>query len=286
MKIILAVDGSKNSEWAVDLLLKLPWAEELQISVLLVVHQRKHIPPFIDSMHSKQYKDAMQEKINKDLATAEKLTTQIVDRLRIRWNEVKPIIEKGHVADKIIEKAREEHADLVILGSRGLSRFKNLLLGGVSQKVATYVPCSVLVVKKKIRNFKKILVAIDGSSYSETAVSFVKSHFLPEGVSITFLNVWDYPVMLPKFPFETIEKKYSKEMRKAAFMAHALCVSGDPAEMIANTSHRKKVDLVVVGSKGLTGIKQFFLGSVARKVITHSKCSVLVVKSIDKINLN
>ncbi len=282
MKIILAVDGSKYSEWAVDLLMKLPLTEAPQISVLHIVTQRNYISQIIESISDKTYKDLMdlmEERAKKDLAAAEKLVTQIVDKVRVRWNEVKPAIEKGHVADKIIEKAREDHADLVILGSRGLSRIKNILLGGVSQKVVTYAPCSVLVVKRKIRTIKKVLIAVDGSTYSENAVSFLKSNFMPEGVSITFLNVWDYPFMLPKFPFETIEKKYSKEMHKEAFMAHALCVAGDPAEMIAKTARQKKVDLVVIGSKGLTGIKQFFLGSVSRKVSTYSNHSVLVVKN-------
>jgi nucleotide-binding universal stress UspA family protein len=282
MEIILAVDGSKHSEWAADLLLKLPMAQEPRISVLHVVPQRKHIAPFLDSMHSKQYKDAMQEKTKKDLLSAEQLTTQIVDRLKVQWNNIKPVIEKGHAADKVIEKAHDEKADLIILGSRGLSGIKNFLLGGVSQKVSTYAPCSVLVVKRKIRAIKKVLIAVDGSTYSENAVSFLRSHFLPKSFTSVIINVWDYPFTPPKFPVETIEKKYTRAMFGGVFEAQALCVDGDPAQMIANTARRKNFDLIVIGSKGLTGIKQFFLGSVARKVITYSNNSVLVVKNIDK----
>ena len=283
MNILLAVDGSKNSEWAVDFLLKIPLAEMPQVRVLHVVPQRKHIPPFLDSMYSKLFKDAMQEKIDKDILSAEKQTTRIVEKLKARWDDVEPVIEKGHVSDKIIEKAKEEKTDLIILGSRGLSRSKSFILGGVSQKVATYAPCSVLIVKKKIRTFKKVLIAIDGSSYSDAAVTFLKSHFLTKEVSATLLNVWDYPVTLPQFAFETIEKKHLKEMHKVAFMANALCVAGDPAEMITDIAHRRKANLIIVGSKGLTGNKRFLLGSVARKVITYNNSSVLVVKGIDKI---
>jgi nucleotide-binding universal stress UspA family protein len=285
MKIILAVDSSKYSEWAADFLLKLPLAQEPQISVFHIVAQRNYISPIIESISDKIYKDLMdlmEEKAKKDIAIAEQLTNRIVDKLKIRWNDVKPIIEKGHVADKIIEKAREDHADLVILGSRGLSRIKNLLLGGVSQKIVTHANCAVLVVKRKIRAFKKVLIAIDGSTYSENAVSFLKSHFMPKSFTSVIINVWDYPFTPPKFPVETIAKKYNGAMFRGVFEAQVLCVDGDPAEMIANTARRKKVDLIVIGSKGLTGIKQFFLGSVARKVITYSNNSILVVKNIDK----
>jgi nucleotide-binding universal stress UspA family protein len=206
MKIILAVDGSKYSEWAMDFLLKIPLAEVPQVRVLRVVPQRKHIPPFLDSVYRKLYKDAIQEKIDKGILSAEKQTTRIVEKLKARWDNVEPVIEKGHVSDKIIEKAKEEKADLIILGSRGLSSTKALFLGGVSQKVATYAPCSVLIVKKKIRTFKKVLIATDGSSYSDAAVTFLKSHFLTKEVIATLLNVWDYPVILPQFAFEAVEE--------------------------------------------------------------------------------
>ncbi len=286
MNIILAVDGSKNSEWAVDFLLKIPLAEMPQIKVLHVVPLRKHITPFLDAVYHKLFKDAMQEKIDIDIVSAEKQNTRIVEKLKSRWDDVASVIEKGHVSDKIIEKAKEFKTDLIILGSRGLSSSRSFFLGGVSQKVATYAPCSVLVVKKKIRTLKRILIATDGSVYSKAAATFLKSHFLTKEISITFLNVWDYPINIPEFSFEAIGKTHLQEMHKVAFMSNALCVEGDPAEMVTDTAYRRKIKLVIIGSKGLTGKKRFLLGSVARKIITHSNCSVLVVKSIDKINLN
>ncbi len=279
MKIILAIDGSKHSEWTVDFLLKIPLAEKPQIKVLHVISEGKHIPPCLDSVYRKLYKDALQEKTDKDILAAEKQTTRIVEKLKTRWDDVKSTVEKGHVSDTIIKKSTRAKADLIILGSRGLSRTQSFLLGGVSQKVATYAPCSVLIVKKRIRNFKKILLAKDGSGYSDAAVMFIKSHFLTKELSTTLLVVLNYPAIIPQFGFETMESKHLKEMRKVAFMSNALCVEGYPAEMIIDTADRRKVNLVVIGSKGLTGNKRFHLGSVARKVITYSKSSVLIVKS-------
>ncbi len=286
MKIMLAVDGSKYSEWAADLLLKLPLAEIPQITVLHVVHERRHISPIIDSTLNKQYKDKMQEKLEKDLMAAEQLTSRIVDKLKTRWNDIKTIIEKGHVAERIIEKAHEEKVDLIILGSRGVNSIRAFLLGGVSQKVLTYAKCSVLIVKSKIHNFKRILVAVDGSKYSEIALSFLKSHFVPEGVNSIILNVCDYPFVPPNLPVKNLEKKYCDAMFQDAFKAQVLCVTGDPAKMITYVSHRKKADLVIVGSKGLSGIKLFFLGSVARKIVTYGDRSVLVVKNHSGSSLN
>jgi nucleotide-binding universal stress UspA family protein len=53
----------------------------------------------------------------------------------------------GDPAPSIIEFAREHAADLIVVGSRGRGRLGGLLLGSVSQKLATYAPCSVLVVR-------------------------------------------------------------------------------------------------------------------------------------------
>lgn len=278
MKIILAVDGSKYSEWAADLLLKLPLTKDPHISVLHVVVERKHISPIIGSVLSKLHKDEIHEKMKKDLEAAEQLAAQIVAKLKVRWNNVIPAIEKGHVPERIIERARKEETDLIVLGSRGLGGIKNIILGSVSQKVVTYAPCSVLIVKRRINAFRKTLIAIDGSEYSDIAVSFLKSNFIPNSLDAIIVNVWDSPFMPPKLPADAI-KKYTRSMFGGVFEAQALCIDGDPAEMIANTAHRKNVDLVIIGSKGLSGIKQFFLGSVARKLITCVNRSLLVVKT-------
>ncbi len=276
MKIILAVDGSKYSKWAVDLLMKLPLIKMPQIIVLNIVNTKRHIPAILDSMLSKQYKTATQDQIERDIASGEKLTTKIVAKLRTRWNNVTPIIEKGHVADKIIRKADEEKANLIILGSRGISNIKSFLLGGVSQKVVTYASCPVLVVKKKANSFKNVLLPVDGSPSSEFAMSFLKSQFLHDKVRAFLLNVSEFDFNSSEDLVEIINNK--KFMSFSTFVAENLFAIGDPAEIITNTASQRKVDLIVIGSKGMSGIKRFFLGSVARKVITYGDCSVLVIK--------
>jgi nucleotide-binding universal stress UspA family protein len=54
---------------------------------------------------------------------------------------------------------------------------------------------------------------------------------------------------------------------------------GDPAEVILEVADREKADLIVLGNKGVTGPKRFFLGSVPNKVIHHASCGVLVVRT-------
>ena len=54
---------------------------------------------------------------------------------------------------------------------------------------------------------------------------------------------------------------------------------GQPAEVIIDVANREKADLIVVGSRGLTGIKRYLLGSVSSKVSQHAPCSVMIVRA-------
>jgi len=53
---------------------------------------------------------------------------------------------------------------------------------------------------------------------------------------------------------------------------------GYPAEQILHYARQKQVDLIVMGSLGISGIKEFFLGSVASRVVANAPCSVWVVR--------
>jgi nucleotide-binding universal stress UspA family protein len=278
MKIILAVDGSRNSEWAADMLMGLPLIEKPEVSVLHVLDLETLTHPLLSPPLALQYSRAMREEVQRSLAAANRLTRRITDRLRSQWKEVHPIVEKGRAANKIIQKARKEKADLIVLGSHGLSNVRSFLLGSVSQKVTTYAPCSVLVVKRKFKPLKKILVAVDGSKYSKKAIEFLKMNFRPENVQASVLNVWDYPLVLPGRTRSVLVEKEMKSLRQAGFKTSPLTLTGHPAATIVKIAKKKKMDLVVLGSRGLTGLREFFLGSVSHKIVKYSQGSILVVR--------
>jgi nucleotide-binding universal stress UspA family protein len=64
---------------------------------------------------------------------------------------VHPLLVEGRPAEEIIRAAERTHADLVLLGSRGMTGLKGAFLGSVSGKVALLIPCSVLVVRRTRR---------------------------------------------------------------------------------------------------------------------------------------
>jgi nucleotide-binding universal stress UspA family protein len=278
MKILLAIDGSKYSRWAIDLLLALPLAKSPDVTVMHVVESGPVVHALIAPSEKPEYNRTLQKHMDRNLAKGQELVARSVDRLSARWKKVRAVLEEGLVADTIIKRAQRNKVDLIILGSRGLGQVSTFLMGGVSQKVITYAPCSVLVVKKKARGIREVLLALDGSKYADGAAVFLGSHFLRKKIRSTVLYAWEYPYRLPESAVTIIKERCVQVMKTAGLEAKFQFVSGQVAKRIVEIATQGKTDLVVVGSRGLTGLKRFLLGGISQKVVLHSPASVLVVR--------
>jgi nucleotide-binding universal stress UspA family protein len=277
MNIIIAVDGSRYSDWAVDLLLKLPLAEPPRVTIMHVVDLDPLTLHLISPPLARPYTIELRKRVDRSVTEAERYTARAADRIRRRWNDVRTVVETGFVANAIIAKAKAERADLIMLGARGLGEVKGVLLGSVSQKVAAYAPCSVLLVKKIVRRVNNVLVPVDGSRYSRGVVTSLRSYFLPDAIQPMILFVWEYPLRPPPRSVSALQENYQKMIVKAGFQGNTLVVFGRAAQRIVEIANGTNVDLVVVGSRGLTGVKRFW-GSVSRKVTMDSPVSVLIVR--------
>jgi nucleotide-binding universal stress UspA family protein len=279
VKILLAVDGSRHSRWAQEFVLRLPLVEEPEISVLSVAEHAALIHPVLYDPVVQRYRSQIEEEIRSRKAAAHKLAQQAADQLRARWKNVQALSLLGSAADVILDQSQGQKPDLLVLGSRGLSDIQTFFLGSVSQKITTYAPGSVLIVKRRVRTCRKILVAADGSEHTECVIRFLKQHFRPEGLQIYVLYVWQYAIRAPQLPKEaTVEGRYSQALAQAGFSVQPLFLEGHAAQQIVEAAQQKGVHLVVVGARGLSGLKRYLLGSVSQKVIKYSAQSVLVVR--------
>src|SRR5262249_58431879 len=83
------------------------------------------------------------------------------------------ILKWGNVTETILQTAIEEQCDLIVLGSRGLSGFKRLMLGSISNAVTAKAQCPVLVIKQPppaALSWHRVLVATAGSPRSDAAL--------------------------------------------------------------------------------------------------------------------
>lgn len=74
-------------------------------------------------------------------------------------------------------------------------------------------------------------------------------------------------------------ERMGQRVRQLGLAVDQVFAQGFPAEEILRAAERHRADLIVMGSKGLTGLDRYLLGSVSRKVARHAPCSVLVVRS-------
>jgi nucleotide-binding universal stress UspA family protein len=145
----------------------------------------------------------------------------------------------------------------------------------------------------------KILLAIDGSSFSDCAIEEVAQRTWPSATEVKVFTVLERPILpaaepwtLPDNYFEeleraseehaktTIERAVSRlKSRKAdSLKITSTIVEGHPRYAIVEEADRWGADLIVVGSHGYRGLTRLWLGSVSKAVATEAKCSVEIVR--------
>jgi nucleotide-binding universal stress UspA family protein len=94
------------------------------------------------------------------------------------------------------------------------------------------------------------------------------------------MYVWEYPIHPhPASALkEVIARKYAEPLARSGLKTDALWVTGHSAQKIVRVASQKRPHLIVLGSRGLSGLKRFLLGGVSYQVVKHSRESVLVVR--------
>lgn len=190
-----------------------------------------------------------------------------------------------------------EHATLVVVGSSGLDRVTEFILGSVTQQVVTHAPCPVAVVPSHAADEPgleagRVVVGIDGSELSVDATHLAFEEASLRHAGLTLLHVWNAPaydtagVVMPDTLL--LEAAHTDELRAMAETVAGLgekypdvqveqrLRQGRPAKVLADAS--RGAALVVVGSRGHGGFASMLLGSTSRSLLHHAQCPVLVVR--------
>lgn len=137
---------------------------------------------------------------------------------------------------------------------------------------------------------KTILVALDGSEIAERVIETLGYLVLSANTKVVLCHVFPAPEAeielpadrphpdSPKLSYFQIEKQLQSYQEKLPVQSELELVTGEPAEEIIRLANIYKADLVVIGSRGLTGMNKIVQGSVSTQVMEEAHCSVLVVK--------
>ncbi|WP_455378664.1 universal stress protein [Petrachloros mirabilis] len=297
MRIVCAVDGSECSTWGIKALKSLAEREPEHVVLMHVIDK--------SALRSAQDKNPMAQR--KALAAMEKaggLLLREAERsakVALGQSSTTPrtklhrILAYGPLASTIARQARRWRADLIIMGSRGLSDIKGFLLGSVSRQVASMAPCSVFVAKDATTVIERVTLAVDDSKHSRAAARFLRSRVLPESATVTILSSVETPVsdlaaqylsesQLAALTNPVMERAralvnaFRDDFIKEGYSATTQVHMDHVIDTIVKQVEATRADLLVIGSRRLTKSERLHLGSVSESLLRHAPCSVLIVR--------
>jgi nucleotide-binding universal stress UspA family protein len=264
--LLLATDGSKFSEGAIREVINLAKICSSKIYAVSVVEINPEFMAQAPQLVEKYEKETRQHLESvKSRASKEGLDCEVI------------VHEGEEPYQYIIDEAAKKQAEMIIMGRYGRTGLKRLLMGSVTARVIGHSPCKVMVIPETAKvSYKNILIATDGSKYSDAAALEAISIAKRCGSDLIAISVATKDKNLPSAK-KSVEK-ISRIAEKEGLKAKTLTLRGIPYNVIVETAGKKNADIIVVGSHGRTGLDRLLMGSVTERVIGHANCEVLVVK--------
>jgi len=275
-KILVCTDGSPDSEGAITAALHLAKTTGstvflLEVLFFLAGYEMQSpdnlAPPVVNLELMQVQETAARERLEARKAEAAREGVTLEPRIRT----------SSSAYDGILEEAGELQPDLIIMGRHGYTGLTRLLMGSVTARVIGHSPVNVLVVPQGVLlSFERLLIASDGSPFSEAAWNEALSLAKTMGSALIGVTVAASDRDIPTATGAVRNLQAAAE--KQGIALDTMIPMGRPEEGIVKAAEFKQASLIIVGSHGRTGLKRLLMGSVAERVIGQAKCPVLVVK--------
>ncbi len=265
MRVVLAHDGSDGAAVATSFAASVPWTEGSSIRLVLVTEGG--LRPFPSEAASARHEPAS--------AGLREVIDAAATSLRRPGLAIDEVTVQGDAAAAIATEATAFGADLVVIGSRGLGPVRSILLGSIAPAVIDAAPCPVLVARVPVA--RSALVAVDAAGTGDAAIDAVARWPMFHGVRIVVVNVATAAAAEDGADGDVAEAAATR-LRAAGRSAVSIVRTGDAATRILEVARAEAADVIVLGSRGQTGVRRAFLGSVGRSVVSSADVSVLVVE--------
>jgi hypothetical protein len=266
-RLLACTDGSDEGQSAVSQALALSRACGSKLCVVQVVE----IVPEFEAV-APDLRACLEEEVHRQRAlTASQAALQGVE-LDYR------IIHCLSPFSAILAEAEKLQPQLIIMGRHGRTALARLFMGSVTQRVIGLSPVNVLVAPRDAAlAFQRLLIASDGSPHSAAALEEALAMARRTDAELHGVVVAPEEGDIPEAQ-EILHGMLTAANRQAvSFQGHS--PQGlDPDDGIIQVALDQRVDLIIMGSHGRTGIKKLLLGSVTERVIGQTPCPVLVVK--------
>jgi nucleotide-binding universal stress UspA family protein len=293
MRALLAYDGSEGSVLAADTMWSIAWPAATTIRVVAVLPSRlQSAGPRHGSSDAPPagFEEEVAAELRSDLA-------RVAKRLRAKGRRIEVDVLRGRPADAILEDAATFQAALLVVGTRGHGSVASLVLGSVSAEVVDRSPAPVLVARQP--RISRVLFAIDGSSGARHAEDLLRSWSIFDDLAIRVVTVDSAsptrgerieqeshgvdasaddppgdPASHPGFAGQAAAR-----LTAAGRDADGVQRVGEPAAAIIRAAEQWNANLVVLGSKGRSGLARRPPRSVVRRVLHGSHASVLIARA-------
>jgi nucleotide-binding universal stress UspA family protein len=281
-RILLATEGSKDA-WL---------ATNTAIGIGMVTRSELHV------VNVGVVAPALLKSLDVEPARAEQEARRVLDEEVKNIEKVGGTVARSHLrvgdaAQEIVDLAEEQEVGLIAIGSRGRGRIERALMGSVSDSVVRHAHCPVLVARWRPLIFPaRILVATDGSEEATLAAKTAAELSQRAYSELHVVSVADayssyYYVQqtglgddLPQRAQDVLDDQVKKIEQCGGEVAgkHVRVSQRHPADVIVRVAEETGADVVVMGSRGLGGIRRALMGSVSDSVVRHAHCPVLVVR--------
>ena len=279
-RILVATDLSPRAQKAIARAIMLAAEQGAALTILHVLTAETG-----NKVRQRQVALRVEKDLRRDIAT---LSSAQDGRATIRVVTGTPFVE-------IIRRARQEAADLILVGAHGAQFIKDLLVGTTMEKIVRKGDRPVLAVKRPVRApYHRVLVATDFSDPSRQALRLGLR--LAPGAKIYLLHAYQglegqlWRADMTKSQILRYRHRVAQQSREQMkdFIRRMdlngrsivrLLRYGRAPHVITAAAQRLRPELVCVGSVGRTGLPQILLGSVAEHVLREVSCDILVARS-------
>lgn len=297
-KIVVPVDGSDFGELSLPMALGIACKSGGQVRIVTVV------TPLPSPQPTDEWVAVEAERLSVAREHAETYQEDLRERVVLAGCDA-PVschVEEGAVVDELDAHVRRVEADLLVMTTHGRGPLRRAWLGSVADGLIRHTPCPILAirpregekVKLERREFRRILVPLDGSRESRAILPRARELATLFDASLTLLRVIPphFPLSSPYIPHaaqemrahdleedaarEALEEE-AAELRAAGFRVDSHTVMGaHPAEEITGLAEAEEMDLVAMTTHGRGGVSRLVLGSVADKVVRGANIPVLL----------
>lgn len=274
MRVVIGHDGSAGADLAARLAASIDWPAGTGIRIIRAAPAEEL--PSIDALSNGVSRSPIADQglIEPELRGA----AQLIERPGL---DVGAVIVRGDAADLLADEASSFGADLLITGSRRRGLVQSLVGWSASGEIVDRAPCPVLVARST--DLRTVMLTTDGSAQSAAAAELVARWPIFDLARILVVTVSGETAPprglgagSPAAAQRTIDAVAALLMDAGRDVVRKV-LYGRPGPRIAEEAQAHSVDLIVIGSRGRTGLGRSLLGSVAGDVLAGASCSVLIV---------